>query len=331
MVSTPRTAGEFGCWAENGIVDDGMAYSASSANFSLTINDTGDSVLAVIVDLEHPLETVDHGDTVEAICTAYGNPLPTIFWSRVVPCDYNNGKECVHNITEAVYYAVATYGDSSVSKSVLQLCNVSDDDEGTYRCTAWNDIRGDQTTSEWDLDVSPPTVSTERPVDPSRNDSTVCRTEDDSRVYRIALSVMAAVILLLLVIIGVFICYLGRRTYMEYRPSKKAKESHPESGFSFSADSAPRDLPNFPNPITMRSRQPFYDNHMPDSFITNPIFDPDKQPCDNHSTSDEDDDSDDESSESNHDGESSDESSEDDSDFSDSKSKAEADSYTVNK
>lgn len=276
--------GEFGCWAENGIIDiNDTALSESSAKFSLVI-DMGDSEPAIIVD--RPLnQTVDHSSTVEAVCVAYGNPLPTVSWSKVVSCDDGREGECERDLMgpDTVYYAVAKYGDSAVSKSVLQLCNVSrENDAGIYRCTAWNvGLEDDQifsNSSDWSLTVG---LAREVPVEA---ELTVCKT-DNSRVYQIATAIMAAVIVILLVVIAIITCYLTKRALNEYKIKSKTTKDYPESAFSYPTTSEaahivtsfnPVGLPHFNRPITMRKHAPT----LPDSkgpVIRNPIFDPENK------------------------------------------------------
>ena len=195
------------CLAENEVSGPGL--SPPAAIFSLVV-DALDKEPAMI--LEPPSsQTVDRGSTVEAVCVAYGNPLPTISWSRVVPCSDGQGGECTRDVTETIYNDVATYGDTALSKSVLQLCNVSEDDAGLYRCTAWNDI-GDQISTEsagWNLAVNLPITSAQpsstsatptpsmAPCDEARS-SAEGSTGDNVQPWQIVFGIMVVVIVLLI-------------------------------------------------------------------------------------------------------------------------------------
>ena len=208
-------AGQFFCQAENGITGAGL--SASFAAFSLVV-DALDKEGAVL--LEPPTsQVVDHGSTVEVVCVAYGNPLPTISWSRVVSCDDGQVGECTRDVTDIVYNDVATYGSNVLRKSVLQLCNVSQDDAGNYRCTAWNDIGDAQMStdsSDWSLTVNPPTTTMEQPTATSTCTSTDIvtareSTGEDVQPYQIVIGILAvALVALIMAVVILVLLYINK-------------------------------------------------------------------------------------------------------------------------
>ena len=143
---------QYSCMAANGVGGQGVA--ASQAAFFLSV--TGSPVVPPSIVVRPPKNTtVDYGITIEAVCVAYGNPVPDVAWSK-------RGDSC-SNISSSsstkIYNEVVTYNGISFRKSVLQLCDVTQSDGGWYSCDSYNGIPGDGLTPRtwpWGLSVAPP-------------------------------------------------------------------------------------------------------------------------------------------------------------------------------
>ena len=140
---------EYSCWADNGV--SGVGIAASTAKFFLSISVAPSEPPAIVV---HPpnATSVDYGSTIEAVCVAYGNPIPSVSWTK---------SGCSNISTSGyarVYNEIVTYNDVSFRKSVLQLCNVKENDTDWYSCSATNGINGEGLAPNnwpWSLSVSP--------------------------------------------------------------------------------------------------------------------------------------------------------------------------------
>lgn len=153
---------EFTCSADNGI--SGVGVASGEAKFFLSVTGSASEPPAVIVRPPTDGATVDYGSTIEAVCVAYGNPIPTITWAKGGCTDMS----C--NDNAKVFNEVVTYSDVSFRKSILQLCNVSESDVGSYSCSAMNGIGGEgvaPSSFSWWLGVNP------RPVSSSSSSSSV--------------------------------------------------------------------------------------------------------------------------------------------------------------
>ena len=162
---------EYSCWADNGV--SGVGIAASVSKFFLSISVAPSEPPAIVV---HPpnATSVDYGSTIEAVCVAYGNPIPSVSWT----------KSGCSNISSSgyarVYNEIVIYNDVSFRKSVLQLCNVKENDTDWYSCTATNGINGEGLAPNkwpWSLSVSPspfppPPSSTSMPPMPTSSMST---------------------------------------------------------------------------------------------------------------------------------------------------------------
>ena len=153
---------EFICSADNGV--SGIGIASDEARFFLSVTGSASEPPSVVV--RPPSDTtVDYGSTVEAVCIAYGNPVPTITWNK-------DGCSDISCITNAKMFSeVVTYGDVSFRKSTLQLCNVDESNTGSYSCSASNGIGGVGVAPgsySWQLTVNPKpvptTTSTEAPT-----------------------------------------------------------------------------------------------------------------------------------------------------------------------
>ena len=141
---------EYSCIASNGVSGTGIANNV--ANFFLSVSGGVSEPPSIVV---HPPgeTTVDTDNTVEAVCVAYGNPVPWIIWNKAGCTNISCSDSAM------VYNEIVTYGDVSFRKSILQLCNVQQIDSSWYSCTAFNGIEGDGLASSnwtWQLIVNPP-------------------------------------------------------------------------------------------------------------------------------------------------------------------------------
>lgn len=140
---------EYSCWADNGV--SGVGIAASVSKFFLSISVAPSEPPAIVV---HPpnATSVDYGSTIEAVCVAYGNPIPSVSWTKFGCSNISSSGYA------RVYNEIVTYNDVSFRKSVLQLCNVKENDTDWYSCTATNGINGDGLAPykwSWSLSVSP--------------------------------------------------------------------------------------------------------------------------------------------------------------------------------
>lgn len=84
--------------------------------------------------------TVPKGSTVEIVCVAYGQPLPSIVWSRNDIANLSDLSSSTSNTVAHVYSEVVRYGGIHFLKSILQICKVSVEDDNTYQCIASNNV-----------------------------------------------------------------------------------------------------------------------------------------------------------------------------------------------
>lgn len=196
---------DFTCLATNG-VNFGSSVAPSSATFSLTVTPADQQPPAIVVRPSD--QTVDYGSTVEAVCVAYGNPLPTISWAKTScqSCDVSEGMG-----TSLVSNDVVSYGDVSFTKSTLRLCGVEPRDSGTFRCSASNGVSGSgigQSSWEYQLSVNQqPVVTTTsivaRPTETT--ESQLLRNVAAEHAYQAVIGIETVVIVILIVVIVILI------------------------------------------------------------------------------------------------------------------------------
>ena len=79
------------------------------------------------------MNTVDVADTVEMICVAYGNPVPTVTWFWPGCFDLNDTLEAT---SVQIYSEIVTLGNTTFQKSMMQICAIKPEDSDRYTCTA---------------------------------------------------------------------------------------------------------------------------------------------------------------------------------------------------
>ena len=84
--------------------------------------------------------TVDVDDSVEIVCGAYGNPLPTVIWSRP---GYSNLNDTFAPNNIKITSEIVTFGDTNFLKSMMQICSIKADDDNQYICRGENGISGE--------------------------------------------------------------------------------------------------------------------------------------------------------------------------------------------
>ena len=147
---------EYICTADNGVSGEGIA--SADEKFFLSVPSDIPEPPSIVVRPPSDGAAVEYGSTIEAVCVAYGNPLPTVTWSKQGCADIS----CSTNAQ--VFTEVISYGDVSYRKSVLHLCSVDESNSGSYTCSAKNGIDGEGVAAKsftWQLTVNArPIVST---------------------------------------------------------------------------------------------------------------------------------------------------------------------------
>ena len=87
---------------------------------------------------------VDIGATVIFTCVAVGNPTPYISWYQWDQMLTNDSRVVILNDP-------IIHNGTVVSRSILQICGVQGNDEGSFSCVARNDLN--TTTSSFYLNV----------------------------------------------------------------------------------------------------------------------------------------------------------------------------------
>lgn len=218
---TAATADQYTCTATNGVPGAGVAD--STASFSLVVGTATKQPAAIITMTTD--SGVEYGSSVEAVCVAYGNPLPTITWDN--PACFNCGSNLLRgNGSSTVTNQVVNYGDVAFVKSTLSLCGVEDADNGTYRCTATNGITGvgiADAVAWWGLSVSAQVVpsSTARPVETVEATTEQLKYVNE-RAYQgvVAFETILIIVLILVIVALVVLILIKSRSYSSGRKTE---------------------------------------------------------------------------------------------------------------
>ena len=89
------------------------------------------------------LSQLSPGDTLTLSCVGYGNPLPSVFWSR------SDTNQVLTNSSQMSIFE-ETLSESGVTfvKSILQVCSVQPSMTGEYSCTSQNELGNETATFE---------------------------------------------------------------------------------------------------------------------------------------------------------------------------------------
>ena len=77
--------------------------------------------------------SVGINDTLVLVCVAYGDPIPSVGWSREGERLINDSQSQV-----TVYENQVTVRELSFSKTILEICSFEAPDSGQYSCDASN-------------------------------------------------------------------------------------------------------------------------------------------------------------------------------------------------
>ena len=89
--------------------------------------------------------SVDAGSSLTVACAAYGDPVPTISWSR-------GSSELANSSVITIYQEVLNVSGLAFMKSILEICSIDEDDAGQYSCFAETSTSND--TANFELSVT---------------------------------------------------------------------------------------------------------------------------------------------------------------------------------
>ena len=96
---------------------------------------------AQIVIRPNQTTNVDAGNTIVAVCVAYGDPNPSITWSR--------GDAVVSNDSRVtIYEELVTENGVTFVQSIIEVCSAEETDAGQYSCFAENAFGNDTAVIE---------------------------------------------------------------------------------------------------------------------------------------------------------------------------------------
>ena len=96
---------------------------------------------AQIVIRPNQTTNVDAGNTIVAVCVAYGDPNPSITWSR-------GGTVLSNDSRVTIYEEVVTENGVMFVQSIIEVCSAEASDAGQYSCFAENSFGNDTTVIE---------------------------------------------------------------------------------------------------------------------------------------------------------------------------------------
>ena len=99
-------------------------------------------VAPTIVVSPNVTDPLTEGDTVALACTATGRPYPTVQW-------YKDGVLLTNESLTTIYNEEFEENGLLFTTSILEVCSVSADDRGSYRCVASNSVGNDS----FDFDI----------------------------------------------------------------------------------------------------------------------------------------------------------------------------------
>ena len=96
---------------------------------------------ARIVIRPNQTTNVDAGNTIISVCVAYGDPNPSITWSR--------GDAVVSNDSRVtIYEELVTENGVTFVQSIIEVCSAEETDAGQYSCFAENAFGNDTAVIE---------------------------------------------------------------------------------------------------------------------------------------------------------------------------------------
>ena len=96
---------------------------------------------ARIVIRPNQTTSVDAGNTIISVCVAYGDPNPSITWSR--------GDAVVSNDSRVtIYEELVTENGVTFVQSIIEVCSAEETDAGQYSCFAENAFGNDTAVIE---------------------------------------------------------------------------------------------------------------------------------------------------------------------------------------
>ena len=84
---------------------------------------------------------MDAGNTIISVCVAYGDPNPSITWSR-------GGTVLSNDSRVTIYEEVVTENGVMFVQSIIEVCSAEAGDAGQYSCFAENSFGNDTTVIE---------------------------------------------------------------------------------------------------------------------------------------------------------------------------------------
>ena len=87
------------------------------------------------------LSQLSAGDTLTLSCVGYGNPLPSVFWSRS-----DTNQVLINSSRITIFEETLSQSGVTFVKSILQVCSVQPSMTGEYSCTSRNEIGNETAT-----------------------------------------------------------------------------------------------------------------------------------------------------------------------------------------